>query len=225
MNGTNRIALGAGLAFAFAMGCSSSDTGGAGGVAGTGAVAGAGGAAGTGGGAAGTGGGAAGTGGGAAGTGGGAAGTGGGAGASGTGGAAGSGSFWPAAYNASCAPSGGAHRPGEDCLGCHKAGGVVSGMPFALGGTVYSTATTGKANVEVGVKGSSTTLVVCSNAQGNFWFAGTPVQPIDWSSAEVRLRDGDDAAHELKMPTSPSGGGCNGAGCHAAGSFSALMAP
>ena len=196
-------------------------TGGAtGGSSGTGASSGSGGAAG-GGGVAGTGtGGVAGS--ATGGTGGATGGTGGATGGTGgaTGGTGGGQAFWPAAYNAACnpaqnSPNGHTGVKGQDCLTCHKAGGVASGKNWLFGGVVWtdSTATTGAQHVEVGVKDGTNFIYACTDSKGLFFADSKNATAPNWATAELRIRS---ATGEKTMQTKAiQAGTCNASTCHA----------
>ncbi|MFO0568974.1 MAG: hypothetical protein U0263_25170 [Polyangiaceae bacterium] len=170
----------------------------------------------------GTGGATGGTGGATGGTGGATGGTGGATGGTGgaTGGTGGGQAFWPAAYNAACnpaqnSPNGHTGVKGQDCLTCHKAGGVASGKNWLFGGVVWtdSTATTGAQHVEVGVKDGTNFIYACTDSKGLFFADSKNATAPNWATAELRIRS---ATGEKTMQTKAiQAGTCNASTCHA----------
>ncbi len=136
----------------------------------------------------------------------------GGAGGSATGGAGGStaDTFWPDSYDATALsnPASGNHNAGKDCGNCHTGGGAPA---WSYAGTVYQTGGMMAApHVEVGVRYNGTTYTTYSGTNGNFFY--TPGVNIDFTQAEVRIRNGNG---EATMPGS-AGQWCNS--CHSSGS-------
>jgi hypothetical protein len=100
------------------------------------------------------------------------------------------------------AKSGPAPAAVKDCFDCHKPGGQAATKPFAFGGRVS------QANVDVVVNaGSDRQGPVKSDADGFFWFAGTP------KAGKALIRN---ASKESRMVSAiQAGTGCDSAACHA----------
>lgn len=99
--------------------------------------------------------------------------------------------------------------PGQDCLACHRMGGVAAERPFTVAGTVFpapdASVMAGVAGAQVVIAdayGSTWTLV--SNDAGNF-FTGDPIA----FPAAVEVRFGGRVA---AMSRSLTSGACNA--CH-----------
>lgn len=100
-------------------------------------------------------------------------------------------------------------RPGQDCLACHSATGLASGLNFTLGGTIYPAAYAGtegglgSAEIDV-VDHDNRKLALLSNGAGNFYSAEPIVFPITVSVKVGQQR--------FTMQSYPPNGHCNA--CH-----------
>ena len=110
--------------------------------------------------------------------------------------------------------------PGSDCIGCHEAN---DGPPLVAAGTVYGVADNasqiendcfGLEGVEVELEGADGTLLTTTtNAAGNFYFDGYPIDLPKPYVARLRytLPDGTSVSPQMVV-TEPYYGGC--ARCH-----------
>jgi len=117
--------------------------------------------------------------------------------------------FWPGDYHPTgiSKPSDGWHYPGTDCLPCHTG----NEWSFVASGTVYQKdGKTGLAHVQVGVRNGRRFWSGYSGTNGNFWLSDNGI-PIDWNTAQVRVRnaDGEISGDSGKVKMS---GSCNK--CH-----------
>ncbi len=117
---------------------------------------------------------------------------------------------WSGVYDpgGSPTPTSGWHNDGKDCMTCHQSGG--SGPEFVFGGTVYKAdGTTPAPHVQLGVKAGETWLSAYSGDNGNYWVVSKTA--VDWSTAEIRFRNGKG---DKKMMTAATAA-CNQ--CHTGG--------
>ena len=80
------------------------------------------------------------------------------------------------------------HRPGQPCVLCHSDGGPASKHKFAIGGTVFETATADKGAANVGVYFKDNDNVqrqVVTNAAGNFY-----VREEEWPDLTFPFKTG-----------------------------------
>jgi hypothetical protein len=129
-----------------------------------------------------------------------------------TGTSSGTGSWWPAAFNATTLPnpSNGNHNAGKACLSCHVSGGQAPSWLF--GGTTYDSAgTTGVAHLQIGIKDGTKFFSAYSATNGNIWLP-TASNTVNWANAEIRLRS---ATGEKIMGKTATSGDCNS--CHSSG--------
>jgi hypothetical protein len=112
---------------------------------------------------------------------------------------------------------------GSNCGSCHEPTLTTSGPAGLLfGGTVYGAdGTTGAADVEVGVSDGTSAVYTHTAANGIFWVLADGTTRIDWSTATVRVRNGN--GERIKPAGQAAGAGCNGSSCH--GSGHRLIAP
>ena len=106
----------------------------------------------------------------------------------------------------------GHHRPGEDCLGCHRQGG--DGTPYTLAGTLYADAggTSPAAGITLHLMDAAGgDLVVVTAANGNFWSTDPVAAPAVAYAAQCPT--------VVPMQTPLAGGdmSCNRGGCHTTG--------
>ncbi|MBX3234124.1 MAG: carboxypeptidase regulatory-like domain-containing protein [Labilithrix sp.] len=105
---------------------------------------------------------------------------------------------------------GGTANAGKDCMNCHLPG--MGAPPFAIGGTVYSTATSKAGAPEVQVRivdpSGAEIALVGTDSSGNFWLPGRrPIPP----GSRVAIRDGTQVR---AMAGTIGSGACNQSGCH-----------
>ena len=107
----------------------------------------------------------------------------------------------------------GSHAGSNVCGNCHKSGGAASDDVWLLGGIVYDSAggSTPVPSAEIGIKDGANFFQTYSASNGYFWLPSS-AGPIDWTTAEIRIRT---AQGELKMLTPPPNGDCQT--CHTAG--------
>lgn len=106
----------------------------------------------------------------------------------------------------------GHHRPGEDCLACHRQGG--DGPPFAIAGTLYTDR--GGTAPAVGVTlhvldGAGADVAMVSATNGNFWSVDGVIAP----AVAFTARCPDVVA--MRAPLAAADASCNRSGCHTAG--------
>ncbi|MBK9037290.1 MAG: hypothetical protein IPL61_39615 [Myxococcales bacterium] len=106
----------------------------------------------------------------------------------------------------------GHHRPGEDCLSCHRQGGDAT--PYSIAGTLY--ADVGGTAPAVGITvhvldatGADVAMVSADN--GNFW----SIDPIAAPAVAFSARCPDVIPMQASLGADHVG--CNQAGCHTAG--------
>ena len=106
-------------------------------------------------------------------------------------------------------------RPGEDCLGCHRAGG--SGPAFSAAGTIFDGTGAGVSGVTVSITDSAAaTRTATTSGSGNFHMTESLAPPLSPSLAK--------AASTASMPGTAASGACNS--CHhSGGSASAIHLP
>lgn len=111
------------------------------------------------------------------------------------------------------APAGdGHHRPGDDCLMCHRQGGDAT--PYSIAGTVYadSGGTAPAAGVQLHFKDASgLDVTVTTEANGNFWSVEALSFPLIAFVAQC-----PDVV-PMVTPIAETDVGCNRAGCHTSG--------
>jgi hypothetical protein len=126
-------------------------------------------------------------------------------------------SWWPASFVPGSLPAPangrGNHAGSATCGTCHKAGGSASSLVWLMGGIVYADpgSTTPVPSAEIGIKSGSQFLHAYSASNGYFWLP-PGLGPIDWTTAEIRIRT---AQGELEMSSPAGSGDCQS--CHTAG--------
>jgi hypothetical protein len=95
-------------------------------------------------------------------------------------------------------------NPGDDCLSCHVQGGLASGRPWTLAGTVFpavdASPDAGLAQAQILVTDANgKQLTLLSNAAGNFYTAEPLADLVD-----IEIQKGD---RRMIMQTSVVGGG------------------
>lgn len=111
------------------------------------------------------------------------------------------------------APTGdGHHRPGDDCLSCHRQGGDAT--PYTFAGTLYADG--GGAAPAAGVTlhlkdAAGLDVTVVTEANGNFW--STEVVAFPMVAFVARCPD----VAPMVTPLGATDLGCNRAGCHTSG--------
>ncbi len=106
----------------------------------------------------------------------------------------------------------GHHRPGDDCMSCHRQGGDAT--PYALAGTLYADA--GGAAPVAGatlhfMDTAGLDAIVITAANGNFW----SVDPITFPLVAFTARCPDVVPMVTALGEADLG--CNRAGCHTSG--------
>jgi hypothetical protein len=108
--------------------------------------------------------------------------------------------------------SDGHHRPGEDCLMCHRQGG--EGMPYSIAGTLYTgnggAMTVPGATIHI-IDANGMDAIAVSQTNGNFWSTDPITCP---AVAFVSLCPKVGA---MVTPLAAPDASCNRAGCHTAG--------
>ncbi|MEZ4402558.1 MAG: hypothetical protein R3B06_21220 [Kofleriaceae bacterium] len=106
----------------------------------------------------------------------------------------------------------GHHRPGEDCLSCHRQGG--DGTPFTFGGTLYTDqgGTAPAPGITIHIKdGAGGDAVAVTATNGNFWGTDPVAAP-----AVAFIATCPDVI-PMQAALASADGTCNRSGCHTEG--------
>ncbi len=123
--------------------------------------------------------------------------------------------FWSGPYTGEVPTAdwtGADHNEGDACESCHN-DGLGTEQDLVFGGTVYvENGNTGVSGIQIGVRVGGQLYTAYSTEGGNFWVIGTPI--VDWSDAEVRIRNANGELIMGEPTTGVLSGDCNSADCH-----------